>query len=69
MVEFKCPHCGSIDIGDSDCSDIEVTFDYKRKNDVVLRKINGYCENCGATDLTWTEVYELVGCKDLKVSN
>ena len=68
MEELKCPHCGSTEVYDSDCFDIEVTLDYNTANEVVLRNINGYCDNCGATDLIWTEVYEFIGCRDIKTN-
>lgn len=69
MNELKCPHCGSTEVYDSDCFDMEITFDDNTGNDVVLRKINGCCDNCGATDLLWTEVYELKGYKDIMTNN
>ncbi len=68
MEELKCPHCGSENIESDDCYDIEVTFDRERENEVVLRHINGYCEDCGALDLQWTEVYEFIGYKGVKVN-
>ena len=61
MNKLICPHCGSTDVSESDCFDIETTFDYNRCNEVILRKISGYCDGCGATDLLWTEVYEFAG--------
>lgn len=69
MEELKCPHCGGTNVSASDCFDIEVTFDYNIYNEVVLRKINGYCDDCGATDLLWTEVYEFKGYKDVMANN
>ena len=69
MEELICPHCGSTEVYVSDCFDTEVTFDYNIQNEVVLRKINGYCDGCGATDLLWTEVYEFKGYKDVMANN
>lgn len=69
MEELICPHCGSDEVYDSDCFDTEVTFDYNINNEVVLRKINGYCDGCGATDLLWTEVYEFKGYKNVMANN
>ena len=69
MKALKCPHCGSTDLRDLDCYDMEVTFDYNIDNEVVLRKINGYCFDCGAKDLVWTEVYEFTECKDIRIIN
>ena len=68
MEELKCPHCGSTEVYDSDCFDVEITIDYNTGKEVVLRKMNGYCDSCGATDLIWTEVYEFTGCKDMTVN-
>ena len=69
MKELNCPCCDSTEVYESDCFDIEVTFDYNTGHDVVLRKINGYCTTCLATDLIWTEVYELKGYQDITIND
>lgn len=69
MEELKCPHCGGTNVSASDCFDTEIAFDYNIHNEVVLRKINGYCDDCGATDLLWTEVFEFKGYKDVMANN
>lgn len=65
MEELKCPHCGSLNVDYGDCYDTEITFDHQRENDIVIRKMNGYCGDCGADDLLWEEIYEFVGVRNV----
>ena len=67
--ELKCPHCGSLNVDYSDCYDTEITFDSEKENEIVIRKMNGYCGDCGATDLLWEEIYEFVGVRNVMVNN
>ena len=67
--ELKCPHCGSLNVDYSDCYDTEKAFDYEKENEIVIHRMNGYCEDCGATDLQWEEVYEFTGYQNIKVNN
>ena len=56
MEELKCPHCGSENVDVDDCYDTEITFDSQRENEIVIRKVSGYCGDCDATDLLWEEI-------------
>ena len=69
MEELKCPHCGSLNVDCSDCYDTEITFDHQRENDIVIRKMNGNCGDCGATDLLWEEIYEYTGVRNIMTNN
>ena len=69
MQELKCPHCGSLSVDYGDCYDTEITFDHQRENDIVIRKMIGYCEDCGATDLLWEEVFEYIGVRNVMTNN
>lgn len=68
MNVLKCPKCGSLNLYDDDCFDVETTFDYNRENEIVIRRINGRCEDC-ETELLWEDVYEFVESANVKVVN
>lgn len=69
MEELKCPHCGSENVDVDDCYDTEITFDPQRENEIVVRKVSGYCCDCDATDLLWEEIYEFVGVRNIMTNN
>lgn len=66
MIEVICPKCGSKNIYIGDCFDTENCFDSARSNYVMIRHMDGTCEDCG-TNLIWQEVYELVGAEKIGV--
>ena len=67
--ELKCPHCRSLNVNYGDCYDTETTFDAEKENEIVIRKMDGYCGDCGATDLLWEEIYEFVGVRNIMANN
>lgn len=69
MEELKCPHCGGLNVDYSCSYEIETSFDFQRGNEIVIRKMNGYCDDCGATDLLWEEIYEFVGVRNIMTKN